>query len=606
MANQANINTNIYYDVNKTLDEDTWVNDFVDWVGTNLNIHYIENFNGGNTIIGKWVEYEWNFTSGIYAERELITIKDMIYDWLHANQLHLSNYYVTEALARLKAKNYLSIDKFDIFDPQDPAINCLNGIWYPARKTLEPHSPKIKFLNQMDCDFLYYPSTNPNKKLRDQENFEILLELEKQMPCWLSMRKYYPFEMDLIERYVQMIINQDIIHKMILFIVGGSNTGKSTVAHILTDIFSTVASYQSLVELNEKWGLMSLIGKRVNFDLDSGVGRMNGIGLGRLKAIVGDPGKKLAVPIIYKGVQEHVLSPFFLTFSNQLQKLPTNIDREAWGKRALCLVMDHTFVDDENFEQNILKERNALFTYLCLKPYHPITREEFGGFDKFVKRNLDIWDIWSHPIRKIIFESFKRSYEIDAVYRIEDVENFMYEMMENNNIEPNYNVEKIIKKIFKRMGISEAVRTVNGEKVKCYVGVKLRGVPEGVSRIPPYDRINIFTEPVINNSIKQKIEKITLDNIKIPKVSKTPEKIEQPHPISWNDRKNIIFAQILGLANEYPRERIEFGDLWEVLAGKVTKKEIRIFVQRMIQSGFMEWKKDKNGREGFVYIGRLE
>ena len=44
MAVDQNIK-NKYYSVNKTVDEDTWVNDFVDWVSINIPIYYIDDLN---------------------------------------------------------------------------------------------------------------------------------------------------------------------------------------------------------------------------------------------------------------------------------------------------------------------------------------------------------------------------------------------------------------------------------------------------------------------------------------------------------------------------------------------------------------------------------
>jgi len=600
MANHADQSNN-YYKTKTIPDEDTWVDDFANWVESRIPIYYVEDMHGSSASSGLWVEYEWDFTAGIYAKREVITLKDIIYEWLRANGLHLSSYYVGEALSRLKTKKYIPRDQFDIYDPKDPFINCKNGLWYPLKKKFESHTPHIKCLNQIDSEFLYYPSSNKDPKIRDQENFDILVALEKQMPCWMSMRKYYPFEMDLIERYAQMVLYQDIKHKIILFVVGGSNTGKSTVAHVLVDMFASIASYQALVELNEKWGMMDLIGKKVNFDLDSGVGKMNGVGLGRLKAIVGDPGKIISVPVIYKGSRNFVLSPFFFTFSNQLQRLPSNVDRGAWGKRALCLIMDHTFMDDEDFEAAILKEKDAIFNYLCLKPSHPITRKEFGGFDKFVKRNLDIWDVWSHPIRKIIYECFERSKEIDALFSIEEIESFIFEVMEYRNIEPFFNTENAVKKIFKRMGVTQTTKTINGEKIKCYIGLKRKDkLPEGCADIFPASTKAPRQTPLIKNPYLAK--KKEMETIKLTDIPKAPVVEVTPPTITWQNRDNLIFDQILGLARKYPKQRIEFGDIWEPLANKTTKKEIRTYFQEMKKSGFVEYQQKKGG---YVYVGRL-
>ena len=130
MANQANTNTN-YYKIAVVPDEDTWVDDFAHWVDAHMPIYYLEDLHGSNTSGGLWVEYEWGYAAGIYTKRELITIKDIIYEWLRANGLHLSNYYVSEALARLKTKRYISVNEFDIFEPLNPFVNCLPRVDVP-------------------------------------------------------------------------------------------------------------------------------------------------------------------------------------------------------------------------------------------------------------------------------------------------------------------------------------------------------------------------------------------------------------------------------------------------------------------------------------------
>ena len=154
------------------------------------------------------------------------------------------------------------------------------------------------------------------------------------------------------------------------------------------------------------------------------------------------------------------------------------------------------------------------------------------------------------------------------------------------------------------MGVTQTTRSVQGDKVKCYIGVKKKkDLPEGIPNIYLADQNVAMTHPVIQNPYyiaqTKKKDKITLDKI----VEEHKEiSVVQPK-LTWEDRDHPVFAQILGLAIKYPKEIIEFGDVYEPLINKVTKKDLKIFFQDMIQSKFIKWKESK---EGYVYIGRLE
>jgi len=598
---------------------DIWVDDFTDWALGKLDIFYVDGLNATSSASkGVWVEYNWDGAIGIYAIRKLNSLKDLIYMWLRANQLQLSVHNVKEALARLESLVHRDFNEFDRYDPLEPFINCIDGLWYPITRELLPHTPNSECLNQIPCNFLFAPSKNKDPRLKMAEDFRTLVHLEKLMPCWMSMRKHYPQVMDKVERYAQMVLYQDIKHKMLLYVIGGANSGKGTIGHVLAEIFSTVASYQPLVELNEKWGLMPLIGKKVNFDLDSGMGELTRLGLGRLKTIIGDPGKPYSTPIIYAGSKDVIFSPFFFTFSNQLQTLPANVDRKAWGKRALCLIMDKTFQDDESFEENIMKETDLLFTYLCLKPYNPIRREEYGGFEKFVSRNLRIWDVWSDPVRKILIECFERSYDLDDIFLVSDVEKMILEIMDDREITPEKDFEKSIRKTFKRMGVTSVKRKVDRATVYCYLGMKVKHTPVGIPNIystKHKDLHNnygvVFTDMEAIDNANAKDKTVHTHEVEVIEMEKTKpiKKLIIPSDAALTfavNKKDPIFAFIITLSKEYPNYGLEFEDLWEPLKSQgliKSRQEIRDYVQKMIKSDLVFFNNETNH---WQYQGELK
>ena len=604
---------------------DTWVDDFSEWAMANLHLYYVGGLKGTSTVHnGSWVEYEWGGNSGVYCERPLASLEDLVYEWLRANQLTMSTHFVREGLARLRSKVYVEVQEFDPYTPDDPYVVCESGVWYPLTRELAPHTPDVLVMNKIPCRFVYSPSQQADPIARMKQDFETLVQLESRMPCWMDMRKHYPRQIDFIERYCQMIIYRDIIHKIAVYVVGGSNTGKGTVGHVLGKMFDSVASYQPMSELNEKWGLMPLIGKLVNFDFDSGMGYLSKLGMGRLKTIIGDPGKPYSTPIIYAGAKDVVFSPFFFTFSNQLQILPANVDRKAWGKRALCLIMDRVFEDNLDFEREIMKEIDVLFTYLCLKPYYPIQREEFGSFEEFVTRNLRIWDVWSDPVRKVLLECFERSYELEDIYMVEDVERVILEILDDREIEPGKNYASAIKKTLKRLGVTQRNRKVMGVKNNVYIGVRVKYLPPGLPKIYPVHFYETRKEHGVSFDdleAAQFMRREPEPEMEVEVIRPiTPHEVEEePKPVESAktffpaegtltykaNHADPIFAQILSLTKVYEHYRLVMDDIFDPLytSGVVHDKgEIRTYVQEMEKSGLL--KKDELTKRWY-YVGEL-
>ncbi len=305
-------------------------------------------------------------------------------------------------------------------------------------------------LNRFDC---WDPS------VQDLNNVMQLANHEKKIPRWMSMKKHYPYEIDIIERYVQMIFHRDYSAKCMLQIVGGRNTGKSTVGIVLSKIFEGVASFLDTLEIGDDWGMQGLMGFLVNIDLDARMGFYSKKTFGFLKKIVGDPGKPIKTKFIYAGFIEAVYSPFFFEFQNQFSTLPPLVDTGAWFKRNFCLVMDKKFEDNPQFEVDILAEASDIFTYIMLKPYNPIRKsidfaDENGkhGLENFIQRNQQIWEMWSDPLMKIFRNNFEYCEGVENVLYAEEVDEMFTDMIYDLNIRVSKPEEKV-RELLKRKKI---------------------------------------------------------------------------------------------------------------------------------------------------------
>jgi len=577
-----------------TPDEDTWVDDFVTWSDYNNNLpaYYLLDLPSkfrkkGNK--GVWVQYN----NGVYVEREELAIKNEVYDWLRANQLKMSTHNTNEAMERLSTKRLAHVNEFDVFN-NNQIVNCLNGLYDKERRVLSNH--KIDFLSllQFKCQMLAKPSNSPDDGMKLIQDFRNLQLIKKKMPCYLKMKKYYTQELEWIEKYCQMVIFNDIYHKLVLYCVGSPNSGKSTLDLLLNRLFMGIASNQPIDEIGEKWGLQPLIAKRVNIDSDTGMSPYSNMCLGRLKRIIGDPHKAVEVPIIYGGSIEVCLSPFFINFGNQEGKLPRNANRTAWGKRIWMIVLDHVFEDNENFERNILKEVDAFFTYLLLKPYSPLRRKEFGSVRDFQKRNLEIWDEWSNPLRKIISELFERSDSSEDFLRVTDVEGFVYDRMDDDDLEHSNHDDRDIRIALKRMKITQkTVKIDEKNSDKCYIGIKLKTDNNKIEK--PKIKIKEEKNTSLDNVITQNEKEKSETKVKL---------VENETLLTWEKNHNDdVFQQVLTLHNADPNRGMKFEDIFEPLFSKkdLRLNDVRRYLFQMEDSGFIR----KNDDDLYLYIGKM-
>jgi len=409
---------------------------------------------------GAWVEYK---EAGVYQVYDELSLRAEVYLFLTHNNLPVSDHFVNEAIKRIKTIRLKRIDDFDRRNLDDPIINTLDGLWHVKYLYLQKHTPEYLSLNQYQCRFtIEVPKTQ-----KDVDH--LLPQIEDQMPCWMDMKKHYPKSMDTIERYSQAIFRKDVFIKLVLVIVGGTNSGKSTVSNVLQDIFGDVASFLSISALKESFGLAALIGKIVNFDTDSSMGKYANKIIGILKSLVGDPDSPINTRIMYVGWIKILFDVFFVIISNQLSMLPPDVDRKSFFKRVAIAVMDHQFEDDPEFEQKIRKEKDAVFTYLCLKPYKSLERTDF---ESYVKHIQELWDFWSNPVKQIVMELYERSNDIDAQIEVEDVMSEIEEIMSDRGLRTSTETKGIVTQTLAGMKIKKRRKQKDGIKCDMYVAIK--------------------------------------------------------------------------------------------------------------------------------------
>ena len=542
--NAENIELNEYKMTILPLNE-SYPDDFVQFCDEHFKYLYLIRDKGGDSKYkeGQWVLYQFDGKrKGVYEPIDILWLRNHAKKWLKANNQTPKIKPAKECIARLAENRYLSIDEFDERDIEDPIMNCNSGLLHVKSIEIEPHDPEYKSLLKYDLNFKYTLEELEFIKENDENRMSILLVIETfYLKCWMNMRKKYRTQMFIFESYLQAIFRRDVWIKLMLFIIGCPNSGKSTIGQLLFHMMKPVLTTQSIdgvgTEQN-KWGLSNCIGKRVVYDSDSVTTFIQAKSVKVWKRIVGDPDIPFPTPIIYHGEKDVLFDLFVVVLSNQLPKLPPG-EMNGFLKRAYVIVMDIMFNDDPNFEQDILKEKDWLFTYLILRPYSRFVRK---NIKKHVKTMKNLWEIWSQPLLMCFKEHYERSVDPSHLILVTTVRETVYNQMDEWGYELPRSHDKRLTDLLKKLSITKVKRNVNGikgEKIEFYLGIKKVKTQ--------------FPQPILKKAQK------TLQNFE--KSKKEPEQKIDPKKVKIVKHKMIEF------------ETFTFEDIQEPLSGNVSEKE---------------------------------
>jgi P4 family phage/plasmid primase-like protien len=180
----------------------------------------------------------------------------------------------------------------------------------------------------------------------------------------------------LLEEYLGWTFVQDTSFEKVLFLVGKSGIGKTTMMRVLEGLHSKRAcSYVAPHDISEPTARAGLVGKLVN--ISSEKSRMKSISDDYLKKIVS--GETIETRRLY---QDYVPVRLFVRFINTVNDMPDMADYSDGLARRLLIVVCQDPVMPEKPDVNhptvLLQERDGIFTRWMQALHRLIER---GGFD---------------------------------------------------------------------------------------------------------------------------------------------------------------------------------------------------------------------------------
>lgn len=423
-----------------------YINFETDWAEQfQKTIRYIADYN-------EWVGFRDN---GYYEHIEPLLIDGKLDGWFDINFEECSMQRKNLGVKRLKAKYFSMLNNYGKYKD----LRCIsNGILNIKTKELIPHDSKYLFLQKMDVN--YKESVSPT-------------------PYIDRVRKAYPIQFDRLERFVQVVLHQDMSNELMCFIHGPTSGGKGTIGGLIKKMFKGVLSFADVGSLGSTYGKVPLLTKLMNYNAEMTIGYFTTETMAIMKHIVGCDGeisvnKKFTSQFMYNFDKF-----FFMSFSNQLPKLAST-DVKAWFRRVWLVHFNKIQQPDPEMKAGILDEIDDWFTYLVNKEYLPIKTKD-TDLDRFMEDNKTQWYESAIPLISICNDLFKCTGNVDDQLNGEDVATWCsQELYKRGFYAPDR--RKLKKEITNILG-AEGVYTKRLENRTWYYNIKVKDITTQVKQI---------------------------------------------------------------------------------------------------------------------------
>jgi phage/plasmid-associated DNA primase len=141
----------------------------------------------------------------------------------------------------------------------------------------------------------------------------------------------------LIQKWAGSLLAGPNQSQVILVLLGASGTGKGTLVNILTRLVGVEAAAELRVEqLDGRFEMSALVGKRLLVGMEINPNLLNGDGLGRLKALVGQD--RMEAELKGRNRRASINGDFHVVlYGNQLNQQPWSADLDAFRRRLLIV-----------------------------------------------------------------------------------------------------------------------------------------------------------------------------------------------------------------------------------------------------------------------------
>ena len=349
-----------------------YINFEADWEEqVEKTVRYIADYN-------EWVAY---IDNGYYEHVDPLIIQGKLDKWFDLNFEECSMQRKNLGMKRLMAKYFSMLNDYGNYND----LRCINnGILNIKTKELIPHDPKYLFLQKMEVN--YKETISPT-------------------PYIDRVREAYPIQFKRLERFIQIVLHEDMSNELMCFVYGPTSGGKGTVGGLIKKMFKGTLSFAKIQSLGGEFGKVPLITKRMNYDAEMNISYLDTGTMGIMKHIVGNDGEMSINKKFTSQFMHDFKKFFFMSFGNQLSKLAST-DVKAWFRRVWLVHFWKIQAPDPEMKEGILLEIDNWFTYLVNKKYMPIKTKGMD-LDAFMEANKEQWRLSAIPLILVCQDLFE-------------------------------------------------------------------------------------------------------------------------------------------------------------------------------------------------------
>ena len=267
---------------------------------------------------------------------------------------HMINTNTTKELRKsLLSRKLLYVSEKDV-GLQDSYINFKNGVLDIISGKLLPHNPKYYFQNYINANYLL-------RNVRSAPYFSNFLYTVSEGDMAIQ---------NLLQEVTGYALSDKRTIKKAIFLIGPSHSGKSTYLNLLENLIGkSFCSNISLHQMNEKYKIASLLGKKLNT-----CGEISEKGLSRLDIFKSLTGQDPINAEFKFGQPFDFINKALLVFAgNSLPKSNVSDSHNAFLKRLLIIPFRNSIPTDE-MQHDILTKMLDESDYIVSWAYEGLQR----------------------------------------------------------------------------------------------------------------------------------------------------------------------------------------------------------------------------------------
>lgn len=263
-------------------------------------------------------------------------------------------------------------------------------------------------------------------------------------------------------------------HNRMFFLTGGGANGKSTLMHLINEIFEGYTTAVQLQDLSRTFGLQPLLGKKVNLVYDLSSKALTDIGT--IKAITGED--RVAIDRKFESTVSVKLGTKILATGNILPKVDES--NYAFFRRVVHLELKNTFTTpDRNIHSKISNDIDGIewVIYNAIQEYQKVSKDGWA-IDEEMASVEDSYNRLSDPLHWICERVFEDGDEDDFLTREQIYVAMKDELIENEMAIPK--ARKAFYDAIRTFGGVDERKSVDGRQLRVFTNIKPKFIPKGM------------------------------------------------------------------------------------------------------------------------------